>query len=63
MAKHHPDLIMCMKQPGIGTRAISYFESTQQSFKNPVRKVVLTNSLCCSDRTALREMCALRLGY
>ena len=56
MAKHHPDLIMCRKQPGIGTTAFGAQVAIYQ-------QTVLTLSLCAAAIGRLCEKCKLQHVY
>lgn len=52
MAKHHPDLIMCRKQPGIGTAVLVL----QYLSMLTAVAVFYLSLLSCSDWQAVREM-------
>jgi len=39
MAKHHPDLIMCMKQPGIGVQDRIHISNCSISYRTAMREV------------------------
>lgn len=64
MARHHPDLIMCRKQPGIGKNQISDREWEGVTLILAALQTVCSGSsatqlpplLPCSHRTSLREM-------
>ncbi len=61
MSKHHPDLIMCRKQPGIGMAA--------ESFSLPIlvglRGLLTNEKFCCANRLCTATMfslCSIAIG-
>ena len=56
MAKHHPDLIMCRKQPGIGTAALGALVAIPS-------ETVLDAFMCAAAIGRLCEKCKLQHVY